>query len=110
MRNKLLFKGIVFSFSSVALYLSFPEFIGVGLSQKCILINFIVIFYSALAVLSLYEFYVGDKFSPGIQMYRIKSLKDDSSKLNIFHRRIGAAVVCILDVLLLWVHLKGYTC
>jgi len=108
--NKLLLKSIILGLSSLFLYLLFPKFIGVGLDNKCILINVIVIVYVAVGVLSLYEFYLGEKFSPGIQMYRIKSLGEDSSKLNVFHRKIGAVVVCIFALLLLWVHFKGYTC
>jgi len=106
--SSLLIKNIIFGVSCLAVYLALPSFI--GLSNKCIFINLGVIIYVAFSVIDLYDFFKGDKFSIGIQMYRIKSLAEDGSKFNIWHRRVGAVVRVILAVVVLMIAFNQWFC
>lgn len=108
MRSNRLIKLIIFGLSCFFIYLIIPSFVGV--SKVCIYINIGVIVYIAFSVLGAYEFYKGEEFSLGIQMYRIKSLKEDSSNFNVWHRRIGVFILVFLALAVLVVSVKGVWC
>jgi hypothetical protein len=95
-------KIIVFVLSFIIWLWVTPNFIDIGLSNGCILANIGLITYLAVATFSFYEFYIGDKFSPGALMHTLKSLEEDDSKSNVFYRRVGASLIVLLSTCILF--------
>ncbi|MCF6345710.1 MAG: hypothetical protein L3J00_04475 [Thiomicrorhabdus sp.] len=110
MNNSSRVKIVFFIVSFVILYLIIPDFTGVGLSRFCILINLVLLGYIAMSSVDVYEFYIGDKFSIGIQMYRLKSLKEDDSSFNIWHRRIAVVVRILLALAMFLLLFNNWIC
>jgi len=106
--NKFIQKNFIVIVGFIVFYVLFFDRIGADFTSSCTIIGAVLVFYIAILLENFYKFFIGAEFNVGIRMYDIKSVKESrGSKINIFHRRVGAILlVCLLMICLYIIYIR----